>query len=87
MSLERRMAVNPYDYLPPVPGFTVSSDDVVGGSMTPLLHVHDSAGGGNRSPHLAPIGHAARLLRHSARREPGFAAIGQGSLWIWRSPN
>jgi len=53
MSLDRAVAPNPYDYLPPVPEFTVTSDDVVGGSMVPLLHVHDSAGGGNVSPHLA----------------------------------
>jgi Raf kinase inhibitor-like YbhB/YbcL family protein len=52
MSLDRKVAVNPYDYLPPVPEFGVTSDDIVGGSMTPLTHVHDSAGGSNRSPHL-----------------------------------
>ncbi|MFN8148518.1 MAG: YbhB/YbcL family Raf kinase inhibitor-like protein [Candidatus Nanopelagicales bacterium] len=52
MSLDRKVAPDPYDYLPPVPEFDVTSDDVVGGSMTPLEHVHDSAGGANRSPHL-----------------------------------
>jgi Raf kinase inhibitor-like YbhB/YbcL family protein len=53
MSLDRRVAVNPYDYLPPVPSFEVTSADVVGGTETPLVHVHGSAGGHNHSPHLA----------------------------------
>ena len=52
MSLDRKVAPDPYDYLPPVAEFEVTSDDVVGGSITPLDHVHDSAGGANRSPHL-----------------------------------
>lgn len=52
MSLDRKVAPDPYDFLPPVPSFDVTSDDVVGGSMTPLDHVHDSAGGANRSPQL-----------------------------------
>jgi hypothetical protein len=53
MSLERPVAVNPYDYLPPVPAFDVTSTDVVDGEPTPLQHVHTSAGGGNRSPQLS----------------------------------
>ncbi len=53
MSLDRRVAVNPYDYLPPVPDFDVTSDDIVGGTQLGLDFVHDSAGGLNRSPHLA----------------------------------
>jgi len=53
MSLDRRTAPDPYDYLPPVPEFVVSSEDVVGGASTPLRHVHGSAGGENLSPHLA----------------------------------
>jgi Raf kinase inhibitor-like YbhB/YbcL family protein len=52
MNLDRRVAVNPYDYLPPVPSFEVTSDDLVGGTQMALDFVHDSAGGLNRSPHL-----------------------------------
>jgi len=53
MSLDRRTAPNPYDFLPPVPAFDLTSDDVVGGASTPLTHVHGSAGGENLSPQLA----------------------------------
>ena len=53
MSLDRRVAVNPYDYLPPVAAFEVTSDDVVGGAQVPSAHVHGTAGGDNLSPHLA----------------------------------
>ena len=52
MSLDRRTAPNPYDHLPPVPAFDLTSDDVVGGASTPLTHVHGSAGGENLSPQL-----------------------------------
>lgn len=53
MSLERTRAVNPYDYLPPVPSFTVTSTDVVDGEQIPLRHVYTAAGGENVSPQLA----------------------------------
>lgn len=53
MGLERPVMVNPYDYLPPVPSFTVTSADLVDGQQVDLVFVHDSAGGENRSPQLA----------------------------------
>ena len=53
MSLDRRTAPNPYDFLPPVEAFDLTSEDVVGGASTPLTHVHGSAGGDNLSPQLA----------------------------------
>jgi Raf kinase inhibitor-like YbhB/YbcL family protein len=53
VSLERTRAVNPYDYLPPVPSFTVTSTDVVDGEQLPLRHVYTAAGGENISPQLS----------------------------------
>jgi len=43
---------SPYDFLPELPGFTLTSDDLVEGEQLSLDQVHDSAGGNNISPHL-----------------------------------
>lgn len=48
-SLDRPLAPNPYDLLPPVPSFILESDDLQDGQALPPLH---SAEGGNVSPHL-----------------------------------
>lgn len=53
MGLERPVMVNPYDYLPPVPAFTVTSEDVTDGEQAAPRFVHDSVGGENVSPQLA----------------------------------
>jgi Raf kinase inhibitor-like YbhB/YbcL family protein len=49
MALERPQAPAPYDLLPPVPGFTVTSDDVAQGETMADDFI---AGGSNLSPHL-----------------------------------
>ncbi|QWF80721.1 YbhB/YbcL family Raf kinase inhibitor-like protein [Amycolatopsis sp. CA-230715] len=46
---------NPYDFLPPAPGFTLRSNDVADGEplATPHLSGIFGAGGEDRSPHLS----------------------------------
>lgn len=50
MSLERPVAPNPYDYLPAVPSFTVTSTDVRDGEQLALRHTYAE---GNVSPQLS----------------------------------
>ena len=50
MSLERAVAPNPYDFLPAVPSFTVTSKDIAEGER---LDDDFAYSGGNHSPHLS----------------------------------
>jgi Raf kinase inhibitor-like YbhB/YbcL family protein len=52
MSLERPLAPDPYDLLPPVPSFELASDDMTDGAPKDPRHAHTMAGGDNVSPHL-----------------------------------
>jgi Raf kinase inhibitor-like YbhB/YbcL family protein len=49
VKLDRPVAPDPYELLPPVDSFTVTSDDVAQGQQMPEAH---SSAGGNTSPHL-----------------------------------
>ncbi|GAB3151521.1 YbhB/YbcL family Raf kinase inhibitor-like protein [Micromonospora sonneratiae] len=53
MFLDRQIAPDPYEVLPPVPAFTLISDDVHNGEPMGLEFAHDSVGGANLSPQLA----------------------------------
>ena len=52
---DRPTPPNPYDFLPQVPGFSVSSTDVSDGQALPMPHVSGvmGAGGEDRSPQLS----------------------------------
>jgi len=59
MSLERAIPPDPYDFLAPVPSFTVTSDDVRDGEPMDKTHADPSAGGAGRSPQLSWSGYPA----------------------------
>lgn len=59
MTLDRPVAPFPYQLLPEVPSFTLTSGDVADGQPKPARHAHDSAGGDNVSPQLAWSGFPA----------------------------
>ena len=52
---DRPLPPNPYDFLPQVPSFTVTSSDVTDGATLPMPHVSGvmGAGGEDRSPQLS----------------------------------
>jgi Raf kinase inhibitor-like YbhB/YbcL family protein len=52
---ERRTPPNPYDFLPQVPSFSVTSSDCTDGETLPMPHVSGvmGAGGEDRSPQLS----------------------------------
>src|SRR4051812_37770378 len=51
---DRPLAPLPYDFMPPVPSFTVTSDDISEGEQMPTPQASGifGAGGDDRSPHL-----------------------------------
>ncbi|HZM74349.1 MAG TPA: YbhB/YbcL family Raf kinase inhibitor-like protein [Candidatus Limnocylindrales bacterium] len=53
MNLNRPVAPDPYQLLPQVPSFTLTSSDVVDGEQMADSFAHTSVGGANLSPHLA----------------------------------
>lgn len=66
MSLDRPIAPDPYELLPAVARFDLTSDDIHDGEKMTLNHVSDGLAGANLSPHLrwsgAPDGTASYVV-------------------------
>ena len=85
-NLDRPAPPGPYDVLPTVPSFTVTSDDVRDGEHMDKRHAHGSVDGGNVSPHLAWSGFPAETRGFAVTCYDPDAPTGSG-FWHWSLVN
>ncbi|MFI7209339.1 YbhB/YbcL family Raf kinase inhibitor-like protein [Micromonospora aurantiaca (nom. illeg.)] len=78
----RPQAPDPYDLLPPVPAFTLSSPDITDGQPMTARHAHTSAGGDNHSPTLTWHGAPEGTRGYAVTCYDPDAPTGSG-FWHW----
>jgi Raf kinase inhibitor-like YbhB/YbcL family protein len=86
VNLQRKRPPGPFETLPAVPSFTVTSQDIFDGAVTPLAHVHHSAGGENLSPQLAWSGFPAGTRSFAITCFDPDAPT-QSGWWHWQVVN